>query len=1544
MKRLNGLNRDTSPIDQPAGTYRYAKNAIIDIKKMAIISEKGDREEKKLDPDTNIVGYIVLDDDDIVIFTIDSAGTSEIGRWRSSTTGGIGTYTVLFTDLNCNDKLNFSVDFPIEGEYKIDATDDVTVYWTDDNNPPRFMNLTTPPTCTGAPGLDIDVTFDIFPKIGTYTKVLLNKVANGGTLNVGTYYFTMQLVSQNGATTNVLDISNPIYINPVTEGLADAPFGVAENYNVNSYGGADAGTSSGKKILMDIRHIDQSYAAVRPIFIQQVAGVRSAVKLPDKPITGNTMTVQYTGYEDTEPFTLADVQIPRASYNKAKTIAQVDDVLYLGNLVRTRVDIGYQKFANSIIIESVQLDPNAGANESANGNHQRNFAGITVDGLFRTTNNNQGFGRSAYDNYYFKGYDRDEVYAFYITWILRDGSESMAYHIPGRSPINTTMSNGATENALYDSVVNPDNELYLGDNVAYGATGLTAKMFHLTTEGATAAGGNKMGYWENANEFYPLAGAATDPNNDFQVWTVDALGNSVQTGSIQGQNVRHHHFPAESIHSTAVVNSSPIPEGNGFIMNLPGTPVTGARADQGGGFIWDGGYAGAGYTTVYFNPLGFKAYNIPFPEEIRELVLGYKIYYANRTSENATVIDHGMISEPGRNADDNDSVIIPMPTSTFKNISFNNPGNKNTGKYPVFDGYHSLVTGDSIEAANVFKGCRYHNLRDRTGTGTAASPYGKGFHKGISVICTDDAGNDIKSSRATRLFIDWCRLRPSEYLAKIDYRAMETGQLLQSYGGPNLYGNYITPLAGKAYLPAGGADNVTVPGSSVQNDNGTQTIILNVFPIDRYLILSDNLSNAGLVGAANIYENPDIYNTINPVVEHGDPFDTVEPGDEVQWNNAVDHRTVSVFGNLYAIRDDVYSNFEEQNELVYTGHLYRTSGLAAATVINPTAATAETIMGGDTFLGMVGITKMKMSNVVNVDTFGDEDDGLVDGSHPGHGVKLYFNVDDVLPVYDHATHLFPTSSRSHVAMRERDPEDKSSAYFPAVPHRSPLIQKGADTFYQRDYDFNDDYNAEGDVKIIIPYNYKDPISTLEDFPTRIIRSIKYNQSGLTDNFRVFLANQFRDLPRHRGELWRLEAMRSLLIPHMERSLMLTRGKEELAVGAVAASLGSGDFFERDPSEVITTERGYGGTQSQWAGVVTTNGYFFVDVESKRCFLFTDKLEDISMGMFDWFQENMKQPLWEHGLPAVYDKPTINIGATAGYDPQLDRILFTYHYLEATKDGRFNFTNNSYSFNTDTNTFELGSSQSPTSNATDMELTDTTFFEAKYWTISYYPALKAWGSFHDYEAVFYPYTNKKLYKLQSNVSMYSSANLQHDRLEPGYYTGQADAKPFIFEFIDNTGPQDNKLFSSINWTIDVEEPVNIQEDRNILIHNPGFSHIYAYNSEQMSREIALVPFSGSYSLGANTRRNERGWYFNDFRDDTLLVNVPGSTIEGIANPQFIHSGMDINQNVAYLNIAKPFHQRKKFIDKYLGVRLTDKNSDRKIISLYLTDTSKRKSYR
>ena len=1504
MKRINGLNRDVNPMDQPAGSYRYAKNIVVDVSKTAIVSEPGDGKDLMMEIGHFFVGQVVLDNGDIVIFSRNGGAQSEIGVLKPNA----GTYTVIFNDGVCIEKLDFNPSFPIEAEYKINATDNVTVYWTDDNNPPRFINLVTPPIAVA--NLQIDVAFDIFPKISKYPKVLLNQVTNGGTLNVGAYFMTLQFVTEDGATTNYLDISNPVYINEENEATANSPFGWGENYNVNGYDGADAGTSSGKKIVMEVNNIDTSYTYVRPIFIHQEAGVRTAVALPDKPINNtSTMIIQYTGFEPTETVTLADIQIPRANYDKAKTVAQVDDVLYFGNLVRSKIDLGYQKYANNIKIKSEQLDANAGANDSASNQHINQFSGVSIDGVNYTTNNNHGFGRSAHDNYYFKGYDRDEVYAFYITWILKDGSETVAYHIPGRPPVDALYLNGAAENAAYDSVANVADRLYLRDNADYAGGAVTTKMFHTSTEGAKYVGGRDMGFWENQNETYPTI--AQDTNGDFFTLTVDAAGNSVPVpgGSLHGQKVRHHHFPAESTVQNAVGDD--------------GVDVRSKRPDQGGGFIWDGGYAG-NQTSVKFNPLGFKAYDIPFPAEIVDKVLGYKIYYSNRTSTDATVIDQGMVSNLGKNNTENNTYYT-NPLSIAQTL-------EESGHIFSFDGYHSLTTQDSIEAANVFKGVRYHQIGNFYGNGQY-------FAMGVSHFTIQSDGVSCTSIRATRFFIDWARQRPVEFLAENDWKGFKPNTHLNSLGVTE--GSHLSFLKNKTYLNAGSVSNTLVPGTTIDNIDGTQSIICESNL--EYKVQSwSGRQYAGTdpLAAFNIYDSTGPKDGPEYTIDNAVIIENDELKKEVG-------KRACIFGNLYAIKDDVYLDFQNRFDLVYTGHLYKTDALNAPQIINPNPATAEIVMGGDTFLAMVGITKMNTYTGINPEQVNIADGTFEVVTHPAGLGNLYTPVDSNNNIYDHCTHLFPSTSRSHLAMRQRQVDNVKSYFMPSVPPNHKHLINSASN-YARDYDFNDDYNAECTVKLLNTYDYANPITTLEDFPTRIIRSIKYNQSGLTDNFRVFLAGQYRDLPRHRGELWRLEAMKSILIPHMERSLMVTRGKEELAVGAVSAALGSGDLFERDPVEVITTERGEGGTRSQFAGVVTKNGYFYVDVEATKVYMFTDSIEEISAyGMSDWFRNNFYQPLTAYGMPEKIDIPTVKIGAVAGYDPEFDRCMLTYHWLEPTDYFKQFYATGQVQWYDDIRSFAWldnsgGANNKNGGGAGELVLLDWKdyehWFTPKYWTISYYPALKGWGSFHDYDPVSYAYSVKDMYKFSiHNLAVYrhNSGNV------PGLYF---DGHPsdIEFEFIDNTNPADDKLFSSVEWTLDVQTASSELNGAG-KIHSPGFTNIYVYNTHQMSREETLVPMAGVYNTNINTRRTERGWHFNKFRDDAALAGTP---FVASSAPMFIEDGMNITQDVTYLNLAKPFQQRKKFIDKYLGVRLLDKSSqtDRKVISLYLADTSKRKVYR
>ena len=122
-----------------------------------------------------------------------------------------------------------------------------------------------------------------------------------------------------------------------------------------------------------------------------------------------------------------------------------------------------------------------------------------------------------------------------------------------------------------------------------------------------------------------------------------------------------------------------------------------------------------------------------------------------------------------------------------------------------------------------------------------------------------------------------------------------------------------------------------------------------------------------------------------------------------------------------------------------------------------------------------------------------------------------------------------------------------------------------------------------------------------------------------------------------------------------------------------------------------------------------------------------------------------------------------------------------------------------------------------------------------------------------------------------------------------------------------------------------------------------NYISVFNSTQVSQPMSTI--SG--------RRNERTWSFNNFRDDTNYVNnypVTNNSIfhdtgtVALSIPGFQTSEFFIGFNSNYLNLSKSWDRRRKFVDKWLGIRLISTNIDNNFVSLYMIDTNKRISYR
>ena len=141
-----------------------------------------------------------------------------------------------------------------------------------------------------------------------------------------------------------------------------------------------------------------------------------------------------------------------------------------------------------------------------------------------------------------RGYLRDEVYAFEICFLLKNGRQTDGFHIPGRTPI-------ASDLVVINKATNND---YIGS----GTSAPTWKIYN-TAYDVTAATGD------------PIAGATPYQYGKFAYWESDEQyqGTVFTSAGLTG-GIRHHKFPDVLV--------SPIFESATLVGGLPVTQASDA--------------------------------------------------------------------------------------------------------------------------------------------------------------------------------------------------------------------------------------------------------------------------------------------------------------------------------------------------------------------------------------------------------------------------------------------------------------------------------------------------------------------------------------------------------------------------------------------------------------------------------------------------------------------------------------------------------------------------------------------------------------------------------------------------------------------------------------------------------------------------------------------------------------------------------------------------------------------------------------------------------
>jgi hypothetical protein len=340
--------------------------------------------------------------------------------------------------LRYNDQLGLYLKYAFFDEVEVVRENDCTVrvYWTDNFNPPRQVDIgkgfvTLPPSLLG------------FNPPAKFGPVEFISYVNGGDLKEGMYRFAYRYISIDGNTTAFTPLSQNIQV-----------YGAISNtYRTNV--GSNVGLPTDFGLNLRVSNLDTDYQRVQIVaaYFDVLNGIPTKTWITNElEIDGNS-SLTFQVFDDTEnfgPITIEELVIHSVNVSRAKNLKVVQDRLYVGNFCElpsitldtsaityeaksTIVsgsrglltdDIGFNTYNNigtggPMNVPPIATNPYPLYNSIVHG--QDRFIGTdTVIGKAIDNNFRDYKGPDAH--YYRKGYWNDERYRFGILFFAKDGT------------------------------------------------------------------------------------------------------------------------------------------------------------------------------------------------------------------------------------------------------------------------------------------------------------------------------------------------------------------------------------------------------------------------------------------------------------------------------------------------------------------------------------------------------------------------------------------------------------------------------------------------------------------------------------------------------------------------------------------------------------------------------------------------------------------------------------------------------------------------------------------------------------------------------------------------------------------------------------------------------------------------------------------------------------------------------------------------------------------------------------------------------------------
>jgi hypothetical protein len=522
--------------------------------------------------------------------------------------------------------LNFNINFPIHKAVHriVDLNDDANkcgteIYWADGLNPRRFINLDDLPfgeIMIGCDRVKTNVIDCDLMEVQPTVKVPCIKpivVSDGGSLIAGSYQFAIQYTNDKGeGYTAYYSVTNSV-------GIHRDRYGLDFNFQTD------------KSIKLLINNLDLKFKYFNLAVIKTINGVSDPELVGTFEILKDTTEIVYSGQNKTQiNLSMDDIFLKYPYYKVASEVNVAGDTIMWANL-KSDKRLSYQSVANAIELkwQTWQI-PYSEA---------------------------QGY-KNGVNSALYRGYMRDEVYAFEIVFLLKNGQQTDGFHIPGRVAIEDDLDLVSNDDVIMtekDSCVVESDEQPKWKVYNTGSLTGFAPEYDAAPDKDCYIGPyeyGEMGYWESEKK-YPC-----DP----KIW-----------GDLADTPIRHHKFPDNLI--THIYDTNPDPKDKEFEHKI--YPI-GIRLD--------------------IDNLKQAIINSDLTDKQKSEIIGYRIIRSDRVN-NKSVIAKGLLYNMGLYTPYNEGEPAEDQEVFYPNYPFNDLGDDPflTNLSDVNDGGFSISLLDQVE-------------------------------------------------------------------------------------------------------------------------------------------------------------------------------------------------------------------------------------------------------------------------------------------------------------------------------------------------------------------------------------------------------------------------------------------------------------------------------------------------------------------------------------------------------------------------------------------------------------------------------------------------------------------------------------------------------------------------------------------------------------------------------------------------------------------------------------------------------------------------------